>query len=131
MVGSLAFSSNHVPNAQAVCDVDLPLSAAAWNMKVCLTMGGLQLGTWAIWGIISRHPSLLKLLAAILGVAGATALEVFDFPPYFGIFDAHSLWHAATVPLVLLWWSWVKDDARSVAEKALKGKKVADKGKTL
>jgi hypothetical protein len=114
-----------------VCDIDLPLSVAAWNMKVCLAMGGLQLGTWAIWGIISRHPSLLKLLAAVLGVAGATGLEVFDFPPYFGIFDAHSLWHAATVPLVLLWWSWVKDDARYVAEKSLRGKKVADKGKTL
>lgn len=100
-------------------------------MKVCLTMGALQLGTWAIWGVRTRHPSLLKLLVAILGVVGATALEVFDFPPYLGVFDAHSLWHAATVPIVLLWWSWVNDDARYVAQKALKGKDVVDKGKTL
>ncbi|CAB0044687.1 unnamed protein product [Trichogramma brassicae] len=31
-----------------------------------------------------------------------TLLEVSDFPPIFWIFDAHSLWHAATAPLVNL-----------------------------
>jgi hypothetical protein len=29
-----------------------------------------------------------------------TFLEIADFPPIFWIFDAHSLWHAATIPLV-------------------------------
>lgn len=31
-----------------------------------------------------------------------TLLEVADFPPVLWIFDAHSLWHASTVPLVNL-----------------------------
>ena len=31
-----------------------------------------------------------------------TLLELADFPPIFWIFDAHSLWHASTVPLTLL-----------------------------
>lgn len=29
-----------------------------------------------------------------------TLLEVADFRPIFWTFDAHSLWHASTVPLV-------------------------------
>ena len=32
----------------------------------------------------------------------ATFLELADFPPILWIFDAHSLWHAATAPLVIL-----------------------------
>ena len=31
-----------------------------------------------------------------------TLLELTDFPPIFWIFDAHSLWHASTVPLTVL-----------------------------
>lgn len=31
-----------------------------------------------------------------------TVLELADFPPIFWIFDAHSLWHASTVPLTIL-----------------------------
>lgn len=31
-----------------------------------------------------------------------TLLELADFPPIFWIFDAHSLWHASTVPLTVL-----------------------------
>jgi hypothetical protein len=38
-------------------------------------------------------------------------LEIFDFPPVWGIFDAHSIWHAATLPITYLWWSFIKDDA--------------------
>ncbi|KAF8663191.1 hypothetical protein HU200_055793 [Digitaria exilis] len=65
-----------------------------WNMKVCVAMAVVQLLTWAIW-------------------AGALAmlLELYDFPPYMGYADAHSLWHASTVPLTYLWWSFIKDDA--------------------
>jgi predicted membrane channel-forming protein YqfA (hemolysin III family) len=29
-----------------------------------------------------------------------------------GIFDAHALWHAATIPLVFLFYSFILDDAR-------------------
>lgn len=31
-----------------------------------------------------------------------TILEVADFAPIFWVFDAHSLWHASTVPLTIL-----------------------------
>ncbi|KAL9939965.1 hypothetical protein V8E36_000670 [Tilletia maclaganii] len=48
---------------------------------------------------------LLLLLAAM-------SLEIFDFPPLFRTLDAHALWHAATVPLVRMWYDWLIRDAR-------------------
>lgn len=39
-----------------------------------------------------------------------TGFEIFDFPPIFLIFDAHSLWHAFTVPLVIMWYRFLVAD---------------------
>mmetsp|Transcript_26123 Transcript_26123/g.36010 ORF Transcript_26123/g.36010 Transcript_26123/m.36010 type:complete len:348 (+) Transcript_26123:1-1044(+) len=43
----------------------------------------------------------------------AALLEVLDFPPIWGIFDAHSLWHAATIPLGPLWYYFWELDYHS------------------
>ncbi|XP_074573073.1 uncharacterized protein LOC141829489 [Curcuma longa] len=83
-----------------------------WNMKVCLAMGISQLLIWAVWGGITRHPSCFRLWAALFGCALALLLEVYDFPPFHGYVDAHALWHASTIPLTYLWWSFVKNDAK-------------------
>ncbi|XP_037427130.1 post-GPI attachment to proteins factor 3-like [Triticum dicoccoides] len=82
-----------------------------WNMKVCVAMGVIQIVAWATWAGVTRHPSRLKLWVVVFGGALAMLLEVFDFPPYKRYADAHSLWHASTVPLTYLWWSFIKDDA--------------------
>ncbi|KAL6865250.1 hypothetical protein ACP4OV_016401 [Aristida adscensionis] len=82
-----------------------------WNMKVCVVMAVVQLLTWSIWAGVSRHPSRLKLWIVVFGGALAMLLELYDFPPYKGYADAHSLWHASTIPLTYLWWSFIKDDA--------------------
>ncbi|KAI3499575.1 hypothetical protein L1887_35378 [Cichorium endivia] len=82
-----------------------------WNMKVCVTMGVAQLLIWAVWGGVSHHPSRLKLWFVIVFGGLAMLLEIFDFPPYEGFIDAHALWHATTVPLTYMWWSFIKDDA--------------------
>ncbi|KAJ7119372.1 hypothetical protein O6H91_12G037000 [Diphasiastrum complanatum] len=81
------------------------------NMKVCIVMGVLQLLLWSLWAAYTQHPARLKLWIVVLGGALAMLLEVYDFPPYKGIFDAHSIWHAVTVPLTYLWWSFIRDDA--------------------
>jgi hypothetical protein len=41
----------------------------------------------------------------------AALMEIFDFPPFFGLFDAHSLWHACTVPLGFFWYQFLRVDA--------------------
>ncbi|KAI5079295.1 hypothetical protein GOP47_0004774 [Adiantum capillus-veneris] len=81
------------------------------NMKICLIMGVLQLLIWTVWGWFVHHPARFKLWFVVLGGAAAMLLEIFDFPPLWGLFDAHSLWHAVTVPLTYFWWGFIKDDA--------------------
>ncbi|KAL7605016.1 uncharacterized protein LOC111886158 [Lactuca sativa] len=83
-----------------------------WNMKVCVTMGVAQLLIWAIWGGITHHPSRIKLWFVIVSGALAMLLEIYDFPPYEGFIDAHAVWHATTIPLTYMWWSFIKDDAQ-------------------
>ncbi|KAL3647387.1 hypothetical protein CASFOL_008355 [Castilleja foliolosa] len=82
-----------------------------WNMKVCVAMGIAQICLWAIWAGVTRHPSRLKLWVVVIGGALAMLLEIYDFPPYSGLVDAHALWHATTIPLTYLWWSFVRDDS--------------------
>jgi len=41
----------------------------------------------------------------------ATALEIFDFPPWGRVLDAHALWHFATAPLAVLWYDFLLTDA--------------------
>lgn len=49
-----------------------------------------------------------------------TLLEVLDFPPIFWTFDAHSLWHAATVPLVSLFYRFITLDCFYLRNQYLK-----------
>lgn len=82
-------------------------------MKVCVAMASVQIILWVIWAGMARHPSCWKLWFVVFGGALASSLEIFHFPPYQGILDAHALWHAATAPLIYLWWSSIRDDAES------------------
>ncbi|GFO36975.1 post-gpi attachment to proteins factor 3-like [Plakobranchus ocellatus] len=45
------------------------------------------------------------------GLLALLSLELGDFPPLWWILDAHALWHAGTVPMTLLWYSFIIDDA--------------------
>lgn len=83
---------------------------AGLNMKVCVGMGILQMVIWAVWAGVTRHPSRWKLWVVVIGGAVAMLLEIYDFPPYSGLVDAHALWHATTIPLTYIWWSFIRDD---------------------
>ena len=82
-----------------------------WNMIVCVAMGVAQPFLWARWAAFSRHPSNWKLWVVVIASGLAMLLEIYDFLPYGGYFDAHSIWHLATVLLTILWWSFIRDDA--------------------
>ncbi|WZZ46787.1 hypothetical protein YC2023_043046 [Brassica napus] len=86
-------------------------------------MGVAQLFLWARWAAVSRHPSNWKLLVVVIASGLAMLLEIYDFPPYRGYFDAHSIWHLATVPLTILWWSFTRDDAEFRTSSLLKKSK--------
>ncbi|KAL7107200.1 hypothetical protein ACP275_06G038900 [Erythranthe tilingii] len=80
------------------------------NIKVCVAMGIIQMVIWAVWAGMTRHPARWKLWVVVLGGGLAMLLEIYDFPPYKELVDAHALWHATTIPLTYLWWSFVRDD---------------------
>lgn len=48
---------------------------------------------WAVW------PSFV-----VAWLLFAMSMELFDFPPWFGCIDAHSLWHLFTIAPTILWY---------------------------
>ncbi|CAL1414074.1 unnamed protein product [Linum trigynum] len=57
------------------------------------------------------------------GTGRAAGDEIYDFPPYKGYFDAHSIWHATTIPLTYVWWSFVRDDVELTTSNLFKKSK--------
>eukprot|EP00963_Diacronema_lutheri_P011583 scaffold1401_cov330-Pavlova_lutheri.AAC.171 len=68
------------------------------NIVVCTTNGILQLSLLLGWAFYTNHSHRNTLLAATILLYAATLLEIFDFPPFFQVFDAHSLWHFLSLP---------------------------------
>jgi hypothetical protein len=54
------------------------------------------------------HAGTAALTIAL--TTAATALELFDFPPWGRVLDAHALWHLATAPLAVLWYDFLLTD---------------------
>lgn len=100
--------------AQGIYDGNVSFDS---HMKSCIILFTVTSVLWSYWaGFVGRKslfsrfswpsfqsPRWLCLLCNAWLLAAAL-LELFDFPPILGIFDAHSLWHAATVPLGPLWY---------------------------
>ncbi|KAF5390563.1 hypothetical protein D9757_002606 [Collybiopsis confluens] len=59
----------------------------------------------------SYRPSFAGTAAFLVTVTtAATTLEIFDFPPWQRIVDAHALWHLATVPISEAWYRFLIRD---------------------
>ena len=52
--------------------------------------------TWTVW------PGMI-----VAWLIMAMSLELFDFPPFWGMIDAHSLWHLGTVIPTVWWYRYV------------------------
>ena len=88
-----------------------------YHMKINLTAGIVHLLVWVLWifwgdGHEKQRRYRWKCLQ-FLGLLMLAALcEVFDFPPYFGLLDAHATWHGLTIFLVPLWYYFWCEDAK-------------------
>eukprot|EP01125_Pyxidicula_operculata_P018101 TRINITY_DN6405_c0_g1_i1.p1 TRINITY_DN6405_c0_g1~~TRINITY_DN6405_c0_g1_i1.p1 ORF type:complete len:315 (-),score=15.08 TRINITY_DN6405_c0_g1_i1:159-1025(-) len=70
-----------------------------------------------LWGyFVMRNwkskPHTRKLLLGYLFAWMGGMMELFDFPPILKLFDAHSLWHGATILMAPLMFSTIEEDAR-------------------
>lgn len=102
----------------------LPRFDYGWNMKVNIAIGLTYNLLWISYALpyppytrflskpnSYRPPFVLSPLFLGLAMIGAVCLEIFDFPPWWRVIDAHSLWHLATVPIVIFWYRFLLLDA--------------------
>ena len=83
-----------------------------------VSVGLVQALGWVMWYVRERcvkpsqqrRPYAWKALLFTMCLSLACLLELNDFPPFFGLFDAHAIWHASTIPLCYLNYSFMKDD---------------------
>lgn len=92
----------------------------AFNLIIGLTHNALWLAYALPTTIIRRFPSksnsyrpsfIGKAAVFVVLTTAATALELFDFPPWGRIIDAHALWHLSTAPIALFWYDFLVEDA--------------------
>lgn len=74
-----------------------------------LLVGVLSALGWLLWCFIVRkqRPYYKKMLRFYFLFGLSMSLELMDFPPIFWMFDAHALWHLATVPVSLIFYRYV------------------------
>ncbi|KAL1311236.1 hypothetical protein AAFC00_001426 [Neodothiora populina] len=87
-----------------------------YNMAANVVVGIVQNVLWS-WFSITKYQKSRKVYAALPGICVAwiilaMSLELFDFPPWHGMLDAHSLWHLATVLPTILWYNFLVADAQ-------------------
>lgn len=85
-----------------------------YNMKANVTVGVINIVGWLFWCLKhwKERPYVWKCAFLNTAVFFLVALELWDFPPVWGIFDAHALWHCSTIPCCYFWYSFLVDDAK-------------------
>ncbi|XP_063964299.1 post-GPI attachment to proteins factor 3-like [Lytechinus pictus] len=110
-----------------VCFLALIRFDYGYNMKVNITTAILNfilIVAWSLWNI-KQQPYLWKAIASVVTINLCLLLEVLDFPPLWWTFDAHSLWHASTIPIAFLYSSYFIDDCLYLDNAKIKFRKEA------
>jgi hypothetical protein len=91
----------------------------SYNMIAGVSMGMLSNITWLSWCFTKRKSRkyVWKMAATVILIMIAMSFELFDFPPVWWIFDAHSLWHGFTWPIIFLYYDFFVDDAKYEVKK--------------
>ncbi|KZT20312.1 Per1-like protein [Neolentinus lepideus HHB14362 ss-1] len=106
--------------------LSLPRFDYTYNMIFNLTVGIFHNILWLLYSLPSWIPVLKRFPSrprsyrpSYAGKAAifvalttlATALELFDFFPWWRVIDAHSLWHLSTIPITTFWYDFLIKDA--------------------
>ena len=76
-------------------------------MYYCIAASLVTAAIYLLWFVreiyFNRGRRSLGALFMLIAIGlGAALFEILDFPPIFWTFDAHSLFHAATIPTPIL-----------------------------
>ena len=85
-----------------------------YNMKASVTVGVINIVGWLSWCLKNwkNRPYVWKCAFINISLFCLVALELWDFPPIWGILDAHAMWHLTTIPFCYFWYRFLLDDAR-------------------
>lgn len=104
----------------------LPRFDYSYNMAFNLVVGLSHNALWLLYSLpasmsmFRRFPSKPKSYRPVYAgkaaifvalTTAATSLELFDFPPWARVIDAHSLWHLSTAPIAMFWFHFLVEDA--------------------
>ncbi|XP_054707277.1 post-GPI attachment to proteins factor 3-like [Uloborus diversus] len=85
-----------------------------YNLKANIIIGLLNSFGWILWCYKYRQKKYVwKCAASVIAVNILLLLELCDFPPWKFLIDAHALWHLGTIPVPLLWYSFLIEDCLS------------------
>ncbi|OAA79421.1 Mn2+ homeostasis protein Per1 [Akanthomyces lecanii RCEF 1005] len=89
----------------------------AYNMTANIAVGIVQNILWT-WFSVQKYRESKRLWTTWPGlvvawVTFAMSMELFDFPPWLGSIDAHSLWHLMTIAPTILWYNFLVMDAKA------------------
>ncbi|OAQ72804.1 Mn2+ homeostasis protein Per1 [Pochonia chlamydosporia 170] len=88
-----------------------------YNMAANIAAGIVQNILWSWFSITSfkKSGSLWSIVPGVVvaWVMFAMSMELFDFPPWLGCIDAHSLWHLLTIGPTILWYNFLLKDAQA------------------
>ncbi|XP_030044953.1 GPI-specific phospholipase A2-like PGAP3 [Microcaecilia unicolor] len=84
-----------------------------YNMAANVAFGLVNLLWWLGWCLRNQAylPYVWKCEVVVLLLQALALLELLDFPPLLWVFDAHALWHLSTVPVHVLFYSFLVDDS--------------------
>ncbi|KUL92020.1 hypothetical protein ZTR_01121 [Talaromyces verruculosus] len=97
-----------------------------YNMIANVVVGVIQNVFWTAFSIYRyrkepKKPWMAWPAMIVLWISLAMSLELFDFPPWWGLIDAHALWHLGTVIPTAWWYLFIVQDAKNdLAEERLK-----------
>jgi hypothetical protein len=79
-----------------------------YNIAANVVVGVAQNALWS-WFSINKYRKSGRYWTIWPGIVvawlmSAMSLELFDFPPWMGCLDAHSLWHLGTVGPTMIWY---------------------------
>lgn len=119
-----------------------------YNMRFNVVIALTTIALWACWSAYHRFvlpppsrsptgpvraPHAHRPLLPLLALPALSALELLDFAPIgpFGLrlLDAHALWHASTIPVVFVWYNFLRRDLDWIAEGENGGRIVEEGGR--
>eukprot|EP00299_Pterocystis_sp_00344_P015868 c7945_g1_i1.p1 GENE.c7945_g1_i1~~c7945_g1_i1.p1 ORF type:complete len:246 (-),score=33.76 c7945_g1_i1:295-1002(-) len=84
-----------------------------WHVKLCICIGCLHFISWMFWCFLNpSRPYRMYIILNHLTTLVSLPLELYDFRPLWGHFDAHSLWHCAGIVTTWFWLMFAWSDAQ-------------------